>query len=151
MNALVEKTNPGLGQVPVTDKPVRQELFALLESMNERVSPYKVDSMPGFAKGAVIGAPAFAVLGVVVSLLGLSGIGMFNSAISGAFIGCIVGGTVGGIKFKWDYSRQLMEELLLASMKRNALTLSTLERALKHHPGELKHVSRGLTRLAADA
>ena len=151
LNALVEKTNPALGHVPVTEKPGRQELFALLESMNERASPYRISSEPGIAKGILIGVPAFVVLGLLLSLFGLTGLDGLVGAFAGGIIGCVGGGTLGGLKFKWDYSKQLIEELLIAAMKRNALTLSTLERALKHHPGKLKYVSRGLTQLAADA
>jgi hypothetical protein len=52
---------------------------------------------------------------------------------------------------QWDYSKQLIEEMLVAAMQRNALTLLTIERALKHHPSKLKYVSRELTHLAVDA
>lgn len=150
LNALVEQTNPALGRVPITDKPGRQELFALLESMNERGSPYKVDSQPGFVEGMLYGAPSFAVLGLLLSLLGLTGLNAVGGALSGGFVGLIAGGTVGAVKFKWDYSKQLVQKMLLASMQRHALPLATLERALKHHPEKLKYVSRGLTQLAAD-
>ena len=151
LNALVEKTNPALGHVPLTDKPGRQELFALLESMNERANPYKIKSDPGMAMGMVIGAPAFALLGVVLSTLGLTGIAPSIGAMAGGFIGLFIGALVGAIKFKSDYSKRRIEELLLAAMQRHALTVSTLERALKHYPGELKYVSHGLTQLAAGA
>ena len=150
LNVLVEKTNPGLGHVPVTDKPGRQELFALLESINERARPYKIDSQPGIAMGMLVGVPAFAVLGLLLSLLGLTGLAGFGGAGVGGFIGLFVGGVVGGIKFKFDYSKQIIEEMLISAMQRNALTLSTLERALKYHPGKLKYVSQGLTQLAAN-
>ena len=39
---------------------------------------------------------------------------------------------------------------LVSTMDRNALTVNTLERALKHYPGELKYASSGLAELAAD-
>lgn len=150
LSVLVEKTNPGLGHVPVTDKPGRHELFALLESINERARPYKIDSQPGIAMGMVVGTPSFAVLGLLLSLLGLTGFDWFGSAGVGGFIGLFVGGVVGGIKFKFDYSRQVIVKLLVLAMQRNALTLSTLERALKHYPGKLKYVSQGLSQLAAN-
>lgn len=151
LNALVERTNPTLGHIAVTDKPGRQELFALLESMNERASPYKIKSDPGIAMGMLIGVPAFAVLGLLLSLLGVTGLEGSLGAVVGGFIGLFVGSLVGAIKFKCDYSKQLIEELLVAAMQRNALTLSTMQRALKHYPAKLKYVSWELTQLAADA
>jgi hypothetical protein len=36
-------------------------------------------------------------------------------------------------------------------MDRNSLTVNTLERALKHYPGELKYVSTGLAALTSEA
>jgi uncharacterized CHY-type Zn-finger protein len=149
LNALVEKTNPALGHVAVTDKPGRQELFALLESMNERASPYKIKSEPGMFMGMLFGVPAFAILGLLVSLLGLTGLDWFGGAFLGGAIGLFAGAIAGGIKYKWDYSRKHAVELLVATMQRHALTLSTLERALKHHPGKLKYVTWGLTQLTA--
>ena len=77
--------------------------------------------------------------------------GYSADAAIGRRIRRVVGAIVGAIKFKWDYSKRSIEELLVTAMQRNALTLSTLERALKHYPGKLKYVSRGLTQLAADA
>ena len=151
LNALVETTNPALGHVPVSDKPGRQELFALLESLNERASPYKISSQPGIAQGLLVGTPVIALLGFLLSLIGLTGLDTSIGAIAGGFIGFVGGGALGGVKFKWDYSKQLIEQLLVAAMQRKALTLSTLERALKHYPGKLEYVSGGLTRLAADA
>jgi hypothetical protein len=151
LNALVEKTNPSLGHVPATEKAGRHELFALLESINERANPYKIRAERGIAYGMLIGTPIFAVLGLLLSLFGLTGFDGSLSAFAGGWIGFLVGGIVGWIKFKWDYSKQLTDKMLIAAMQRNTLTLSTLERALKHHPGKLKYVSDGLTRLAADA
>lgn len=151
LNALVEKTNPKLGHVPVTDKPGRQEIFALLESMNERASPRKISPELGIAKGMLMGTPAIAFLGLVLSLLGLTGLETSIGAVAGGVIGFVVGGALGGIKFKADYSKKLILDLLITAMQRHELTLSTLERTLKHHPRKLKHVSRGLTQLAADA
>jgi len=151
LNALVEKTNPSLGHVPVPEKPGLRELLALLESINERASPYKLRAEQGIAFGMLIGTPIFAVLGLLLSFLGLTGFDASVSAFAGGWIGFLAGGVAGWIKFKWDYSKRLSEEMLIAAMQRNALTLSTLERALKHYPGKLKYVSRGLTLLAADA
>jgi hypothetical protein len=149
-NALVEKTNPKLGYVPVSEKPGRQELFALLESANERASPYKIDAKSGFSKGSLLGALAAAILGLLLSLVGLiQGLDAFGSAFLGGFIGFFAGGILGAVKFKWDYSKQLVEELLIAAMDRHSLTLSTLERTLKQYPGKLKYVSTGLTQLAS--
>src|SRR5258705_8682482 len=40
LQALADKTNPALGQVKLREKPTKEELFALLESVNERTNPF---------------------------------------------------------------------------------------------------------------
>lgn len=153
LNALVEKTNPQLGYVPAADKPGRQELFALLESANERASPFKIDAKPGFVRGGIIGALSLAVLLPLLYLVGLLNVGIdaFGYVMLGAIIGFFLGGILGALKFKWDYSKQLIEEILVAAMDRHSLTLPTLERTLKHYPGQLKYVSSGLIQLASES
>ena len=101
--------------------------------------------------GILVGTPAIALLGLVLSALGLTGLATSVGAIAGGFVGFVGGGALGGIKFKVDYSKKLIQDLLIEAMQRTGLTLSTLERTLKHHPRKLKHVSRGLTQLAANA
>jgi len=149
--SLVEKTNPGLGQVPVSERPGQQELFALLESANERASPFKIDAKSGFMRGCAVGTASLAVLCALLSLVGLTGgLDALGSGFLGGFVGFFAGGILGAIKFKWDYSRQLIEEILIAAMDRHSLTLSTLERTLKQYPGKLKYVSAGLAQLASE-
>lgn len=153
LQVLVEKTNPQLRRVAVSDKPSLRELFALLESVNERSSPYKVDAQKGFTKGALIGVPALAALLVLLGAVGLPlfGLDALGCGFLGAFFGLFVGGTIGAIKFKFDYSKQLAEEILVSSIQRKSLSLGELQRALKHYPNNLKYVASGLTRLASGA
>lgn len=148
LQELVNSTNPRLGQVPVSDKPTRDELFALLESVNERSSPYKIESGGGFGKGALIGGPAMAVLGLLLSLAGFSLFDELGSSMVGLFTGILVGGTIGALKFKFNRAKEVAMEILVSSMDRRSLTLETLQRALKHHPRRLKYAAGGLTLLS---
>ena len=59
-----------------------------------------------------------------------------------------MGGTIGALKFKFDRSKELAQEILVASMDRKSLTLETLQRALKHYPRRLKYAAAGLAQLA---
>ncbi len=150
---LVERTNPQLDRVTAFDQPTRQELFALLESVNERSSPFKIDAGKGFRKGAIIGAVSLPVFLLLLYVVGLFQIGLdaLGIGMMGVFLGVFAGGIVGAIKYKFGHSKQLAQEILVSAMDRNALTVNTLERALKHYPGELKYASSGLAELAADA
>ncbi|MBV9956912.1 MAG: hypothetical protein JO360_00770 [Acidobacteria bacterium] len=152
LGALVEKTNPRLGQVAHFEQPTRQELFALLESVNERSSPYKTDAGKGFGRGAGIGAVTLPVLLLLLYVVGLGfGLDALGTGMFGVFVGGIVGGIVGAVKYKFSRSKELAQEILVSAMTRHALTLNILERALKHYPGKLKYVSSGLAELASGA
>lgn len=148
LQELVNSTNPRLGQVPVSEKPTRDELFALLESVNERSSPFKIDAGGGFGLGAVIGAPVMAVLGLLLSLIGFSVFDALGSLMAGFFAGIFVGGTIGAVKFKFNRAKELAQEILVASMDQKSLTLETLQRALRHYPRRLKYAAAGLAQLS---
>ncbi|HXD33163.1 MAG TPA: hypothetical protein VN643_18720 [Pyrinomonadaceae bacterium] len=150
LQALIDKTNPKLGQIRIPEKPTREELFALLESVNERTNPYSIDTGGnGAFLAGLIGGVAGALL-----LLGLNAIGAFTaldslgSGMLGAVLGILAGVIVGTVKEKFRRARDLAQEILVASMQRNSITLDTLERALKHHPKPLKYARAGVLQLA---
>jgi hypothetical protein len=148
LQALVDKTNPQLGKVPVSDQPSREELFALLESVNERSNPYKLETGGGFVKGAIIGGLGLGLFSLLLTKLGL-GIGLdeFGATFLGGLIGIFAGGIVSSFKAKFNYARDLAEEILIDAMHRNDLTVQMLKRALKHHPKSLRFASAAVTQL----
>jgi hypothetical protein len=150
LQALVDATNPQLGQIRIPEKPTREELFALLESVNERTNPYSIDTGgSGAFLAGVVGGAAGALL-----LLGLNAIGFIMALDSlgfgmlGAVLGVLAGIVVGTVKEKFKRARDLAQEILVASMQRNSITLDTLERALKHHPKPLKYARAGVMQLS---
>lgn len=150
LQALIDKTNPQLGQIRIPDKPTREELFALLESVNERTNPYQIDTGGGGSfLGGVVGAVAGALLFLALHVIGVvTGVDSLGAGLLGAVLGTMAGVIVGTFKVKFQRARDLAQEILVASMQRNSITLDTLERALKHHPKSLKYARAGVLQLS---
>ncbi|HEV7394973.1 MAG TPA: hypothetical protein VGN86_00570 [Pyrinomonadaceae bacterium] len=148
LQSLVDQTNPRLGQIKIPDKPTREELFALLESVNERTNPFKIETGGGYLKGAAIGAFGAALVCMLLHAIGfMSGIDLLGSALLGIFVGGFVGAVVGAIRTKFEYAKGLAQEMLVASMIRNSVPLESLQRALKHHPKTLRYAAAGVAQL----
>jgi hypothetical protein len=150
VQALVDRTNPQFGNIPASDRPSREELFALLESVNERSNPFTLNAGRGWLKGAVVGGIACAILFVLLYELA---IGPFPNVFGAAMLGVMLGGFAGSIvttvQTKFRYARSLAEEILIDSMHRNSISVEMLKRALKHHPKSLRYVTGAIADLEA--
>lgn len=147
LEALVRTTNPGLPVTPKT-KPSDQELFALLESTNEKGSVLGKDISRPLLLGAVVSALVLGPLLAGARELGIiSGLDSLGYGMLGAMVGGLVGGTVWAIVSGRRKARAIMLDALRRAMGKHRLDVATLRGALSMRPDGFGRVRKVLANL----
>ncbi|HKV42412.1 MAG TPA: hypothetical protein VJX67_24630, partial [Blastocatellia bacterium] len=148
LQALIDKTNPGLGTV-VTAPPGPKQLIALLKATQARSGMSAIN----VRKGALIGLLAGIALGFAVFFL-LAAIGLkivnqdtFGNGMVGGFLGFAVGPLLGSYLSYRRQSILIAEDVLANGMAANQVNIVQLRQVLYRHRG-LGRARRALNAIA---
>ena len=144
LEALAKTTNPDLLPLPPRALPSEQELFALLESTNEKGNVFSKNISQPFLQGAMVSASTLGLLYAALRLI--SYLYSYPPAFGYGVLEIIIGSSLGGIIWAIAGGRrkahEIMIETLRRAMRKQRLDTTTLRSALSRHPRRLGRVRR---------